>query len=635
MKHTTIKIVIVLICMLFPMSCGTDFLDTKPVDKVPSELTWSDGPLSQAFVFNVYSFLGYGGFEEQMLAAYTDEAMFTHAGRNINTFTEGIENPSNLAWFSPTYEWKKMYTAIREANVAIENLPISTFEDTALRDKLLGESYFLRAYYYHQLVRFYGGVPIVKTSYGLNEDYTIVRSTFEECVNFIVSDLDQAATLLDGLTMDPGRASKLAALSLKSRILLYAASDLHDQVKASAASSLIDGYADYAFLGYTTGSQASRWQAAKDAALAALNLGIGYKLNLVAPATFDEAVANHVALSMGGGSGIADKAAGAELILQRTQTPLYTVENNWPLGGIHFGINNGPNGYHNWAGNTPIQQLVDDYQMMDGTEFDYGNSAHTSAPYENREPRFYATILYDGATWKPRPSDVATYDNVNQIQTGYYDGGLDGTGKPIIINGVDTRESPIENWNGSRTHYYVRKFIDSDPNVVDNQSGSQVVPWPFIRYTELVLNYVEACLGTNDEATAITWLNKIRFRAGLPAAVQTGSALVDLYRNERRLELAYEEHRYHDARRWMIAPTTLGRGIKIMRVDATLKVGKTPLSPYRFDKTVYDYTYTVQNNTDNETRTWNDKMYFRPIGRDEINRNEKLKDKNNPGYGNE
>lgn len=632
MKHTTIKIVIVLIWMLLPMSCGTDFLNTTPVNQVPSALTWSDGALSQAFIYNVYSFLGYGGFEEQMNAAYTDEAMFTHAGRNINTFNEGNENPSNLAWFSPTYEWTNMFTAIREANVALENLPISTFPDIALRDKLLGEAHFLRAYYYQQLVRFYGGVPIVEKSYGLDADYSVTRNTYEECVNFIVSDLDQAATLLNGLSMDPGRASKLAALALKSRVLLYAASDLHDQTKASAASSLLAGYSDYALLGYTTGSQASRWQAAKDAALAALNAGTGYKLDLAAPATFNEAKMNYVSLSMGGGSGIADKAAGVELILQRTQTPLYTVENNWPLGGIHFGINNGPNGYHNWAGNTPIQQLVDDYQMMDGTKFDWNNPAHSASPYENREPRFYATILYDGATWKPRPSDVATYDKVNQIQTGYYDGGLDKDGKQITINGVDTRESPIENWNGSRTHYYVSKFIDSDPNVVDNQSGSQVVPWPFIRYTELVLNYVEACIGSNDEPTAKTWLNKIRFRAGMPAVTETGSALTDVYRNERRIELVYEEHRYHDARRWMIAPTTLGRGIKITRVDATLKAGKTPLSPYKFDKTVYDYTYKVQNNTDNETRTWKDKMYFRPISRDEVNRNEKLKGHNNPDY---
>ncbi|HEX5168384.1 MAG TPA: RagB/SusD family nutrient uptake outer membrane protein [Cyclobacteriaceae bacterium] len=624
---TIYKILILFVCTAFPYSCGTDFLNTKPVDRVPAETVWSDGPLSQAFVFGIYAYLGYGGFEEQMLAAYTDEAMFTHAGRSINTFTEGTETASNLAWTSPTYAWGVMYEAIRAANTAIVNLPNATFTDID-KDMLLGEAYFLRAYYYHQLLRYYGAFPIVENLYGLDEDYAIARNTFEECVNFIVSDCDQAAGLLDGKNEIPGRANKLAALGLKSRVLLYAASDLHDMPTASANSTLLANYPNKDLIGYTSGDRATRWQAARDAAKAVLDATVGYKLFLNSPASFDDAVANYVALSMGGGSNAADKLAAVELLFQRTHTPLYTVENDWPLGGIHFGINNGPNGYHNWAGNTPIQQLVDDYEMMDGSKFDWNNATHKGAPYDNRDPRFYGTILYDGAGWKPRPSDVAGLDPVNQIQTGYYADGSGGT-----INGVDTRESPIENWNGSRTHYYVRKFIDPDPAVVDNQSGFQVVPWPFIRYTEIVLNYVEASIELGDEAEAKTWLNKIRYRAGMPEITDSGIALRDRYRNERRIELAYEEHRYHDARRWMIAPTTLGRGIKSIHVEATVKAGQTPNVPYRYDKTKYNYTYTVEDNTSNETRTWVDKMYYRPISRNEINRNDKLV--NNPGYSEE
>jgi starch-binding outer membrane protein, SusD/RagB family len=116
----------------------------------------------------------------------------------------------------------------------------------------------------------------------------------------------------------------------------------------------------------------------------------------------------------------------------------------------------------------------------------------------------------------------------------------------------------------------------------------------------------------------------------MPALTETGGALKERYRNERRIELVYEEHRYHDARRWMIAPETLGRGIKSIHVEATLKPGATPNVPYRFDKTKYNYTYTVEDNTSNETRKWNDKMYFRPIVRNEINRNSDLIQ--NPGY---
>lgn len=625
MNRSRILSFFVLTGLLVLMSCNSDFLNTEPKDKISSEATWADGPLSQAFIFNVYSFLGYGGFEEQALAALTDEAMFTHAGRNIDPFTGGSETPSNLAWVSGTYEWGTMFLAIRQANIALDRLPTSTFPDDELRDRLLGEAYFLRGYYYQQLLRYYGGVPLIDKPYGLNEDYSVTRNTYEECVNFIVSDLDKAAELLDGKPETPGRASKLAAMALKSRVLLYAASDLHDGPTASAKSSVLGGSAALNLVAYPSGDRNARWQAAKAAAKAVVDAGQGYKLDLSAPVSAAEGRANYIAVAMGGESAVADPAGAVELIFQRTHTPLYTVEDGWPLGGIHYGINNGPNGYHNWAGNTPIQQLVDDYEMMDGSKFDWNNPAHAADPYSNRDPRFYGTIMYDGADWKPRPSDVAALDPVNQVQTGYYDDGAGG-----LINGIDTRESAIENWNGSRTHYYTRKFINPDPALPDNQSNAQTIPWPFIRYTEAVLNYVEACIETNDEATAREWLNRIRFRVGMPAITDAGDALRQRYRNERRIELAYEEHRYHDARRWMIPATTVGRGIKAINVKATLKPGKSALVPYRHDTSVYDYTYTVVDNTENETRTWNDKMYYRPISRDEINRNDKLVQ--NPGY---
>ncbi len=625
MKKYLIIISIVLVATVFPYSCNQDFLNTTPLDKISSEATWADGPLSQAFVFNIYSYLGYGGFEEQALAAISDEAMFTHAGRNIDTFNEAAESPSNPAWFSSTYEWDDMYLAIRQANIALMELPESTFSDDVLRERLQGETYFLRAYYYHQLLRFYGGFPIIVTPYGLNEDYTIARNTWKECVDFIVSDLDQAISYLDGKDETPGRATKLAAMALKSRVLLYAASDLHDGSAASANSSVLSNYSNLDLVAYTSGDQNARWIAARDAAEAVLNEGQGYKLDLTAPVTPEEGKNNYISIALGGESSVGDPTASVELIFERTHTPEYTAEDAWPLGGIHYGINNGPNGYHNWAGNTPIQQLVDDYEMMDGSKFDWGNAAHAAAPYVDRDPRFYATILYDGADWKPRPPDVADRDPANQIQTGYYDDGAGGK-----LNGIDTRESDIENWNGSRTHYYTRKFIDPDPGLPDNQSNAQVIPWPFIRYTEAVLNYVEACIETGLEDEARLWLNRIRYRAGMPEIFDTGQDLVDRYRNERRIELAYEEHRYHDARRWMIAPSTLGRGIKAIDVQATLKLGQTPHVPYRYDTNVYDYVYTVVDNTENEVRTWDDKMYYRVIVRDELNRNDKLVQ--NPGY---
>ncbi|MBO0933995.1 RagB/SusD family nutrient uptake outer membrane protein [Fibrella aquatilis] len=623
------RVLIISTCALVAVvvSCNQNFLNTQPLDKISSDAAWGDGALAQAFVFNIYSFLGYGGYEEQALAAYTDEAMFTHAGRNINTFTEGTETPGNLAWTSATYEWGNMYLAIRQANVALDKLPNSSFADKGLRDQLMGEAYFMRAYFYQQLLRFYGGVPLISKPYGLNEDYAVARNTYDECVKFIVADLDNAAKLLDGKSPEAGRATKLAALSLKARVLLYAASDLHDAAKAKAAIPALASATNAELFVYTSGDQASRYQAALTACKAALDAGTGrgYKLGLTAPATALDGRNNYVAIAMGGQSGAADASAASELIFFRTLSALWTAESNWPLGGLNYGINNGPNGYHNWAGNTPVQQLVDDYEMMDGTKFDWNNATQKAAPFTNRDPRFYATILYDGADWKPRPSDVAGLDPANQVQTGYYDDGKGGT-----VNGIDTRESAVENWNGTRTAYYTRKFIDLNPALPDNQSNTQVIPWPFIRYTELVLNYVEAALATGNEAEARTWLNRIRFRAGMPATTESGAALLARYRNERRIELVYEEHRYHDARRWLIAPTTVGRGIKSINTRAKLKAGAVANSPYKFDRTKYDYTYTVVDNTQNETRKWVDKMYYRPVSRNEMNRNAKLTQ--NPGY---
>ena len=625
MKKGKLVLLGLLTLALVPISCNEDFLETQPLDSISADATWADGALAQAFVFNVYASLGYGGFEEEGLASLTDEAMFTHSGRGVNVITEGSLSPSGTGNVNIIPQWNELYLAIRKANIALQELPNSTFDDQTLKDRLMGEAHFLRAYYYHQLMRYYGGAPLIDAPYGLDDDYSIARGTYAENVDFVTSDLDKAISLLEGKEVTPGRASMLSAMGLKSRVLTYAASDLRDGPTASAKSATLGGYSNLELVAYTSGDRDARWNAAKTAAKAVLDATTGYKLDLTEPASAEEATETYISIAMGGGSAVGDAAARSELLFERTHSPLFTQESNWPLGGIHQGINNGPNGYHNWAGNTPIQQLVDDYQMMDGSDFDWSNEEHASAPYENRDPRMAATILYDGAAWKPRPDDVASIDPYDEIQTGTY---ADGSGG--IIPGVDMRDSPIENWNGSRTGYYVRKFIDPDPSLVDNQSSAQVVPWPFIRYTEIILNYAEASIALGDEGEARNWLNKIRFRAGMPALTSSGTELLEDYINERRVELAYEEHRYHDARRWMIADQTLGRGIKVMKVTATLKAGATPRTPYQYDTSVYDYTYTVVDNNDNETRTWDDKMYFMPISRDEINRNNLLIQ--NPGY---
>jgi hypothetical protein len=175
----------------------------------------------------------------------------------------------------------------------------------------------------------------------------------------------------------------------------------------------------------------------------------------------------------------------------------------------------------------------------------------------------------------------------------------------------------------------MRKFIDPDPNIVDNTTR-QYIPWPFFRYTEAVLNYVEACIELHQDTEAKLWLSKIRFRAGMPAITETGDALRDRYRNERRIEMVYEEQRYHDTRRWMIAPQVLGRKLVYMKVTGRLKPAAVAPVPYRHDETAYTYEYLPVEDNSLENRQWVDKMYYRPISRDEMNRNAKLVQ--NPGY---
>ena len=619
MTHKALIILLAAGSML--TACKKDFLNTKPLDQVEASATWKDPALAEAFVNNIYSGLGEGGFTgsgEEMLAAFSDEAIFTHQGRGINIFNQGNSNPSNPGLVSTPTEWSFLYTQIRRANIALEGLSTATLP-TPVKERLEGEARFLRAYFYHQLLRFYGGVPIITKVYGLGEEYAIARNTYAEVSGFIVKESDMAITLLKGKAKVRGRASDLAALAIKSRQLLYDASDLHDMPTAKSKSSVLSGYAKPELVGFVSGDRRARWVAARDAAKAVLDAaGSGYKTSLSAPVSVDAGRKNYLSIAMGGMSKHPDADPGVastkELLFERTFSP------DQLSAATRHGIRQGPNGYNNWAGNTPIQELVDDYEMMDGTRFSWNNATHKADPYENRDPRFYASILYDGSPWKPRGSAL---DPANEIQTGTY---FAGTTK---IVGIDTRQGPIENWNGSFTGYYFTKFVDPDPTIRD-ATMPQFVPWAFFRFTEAMFNYAESLIELGEDAEARSWLNRIRFRAGMPAITESGEALKQRYRNERRIEMAFEEQRYHDARRWMIAPQVLGRKTTYIQIEGRLKPGATAPVPYRKDKTKFDYTYTPIVNNDLENRVWIDEMYYRPFTLAETQRNSLLEQ--NPGY---
>src|SRR5690606_25206332 len=157
-----------------------------------------DAALAEAFVVEIYNGFGQGGLDEQMQASLTDESMFTHPGRGINTVTESRSNDADQGWINGSYSWANVYGRIRATNIALVHLAEPRFDNSSgIAEQLMGEAYFLRAFYYHQLLRYYGAVPLIDRVYELGEeDYTAPRNTYEECVAFIIADCDRASELL-------------------------------------------------------------------------------------------------------------------------------------------------------------------------------------------------------------------------------------------------------------------------------------------------------------------------------------------------------------------------------------------------------------------------------------------------------
>jgi len=567
-------------------------LDLTPTDQLSDAAVFADPKLTQAFLNDMYRGMGHGLYEI-MLASVSDETHFIHDYHTSEIVTSIITSSYRAALDDPRFShfnWSSNFSRIRQTNIFLSHIDATTF-DAAWKQRMKGEAYFLRAYFYHNLMRMYGGVPLITKVYGLNEDYKVARNSFKETVDFIVANADSAAALLPTsyTGADVGRATKGAALALKARVLLYAASDLYN-VNPSAN----------ALTGYTTPQdRTALWRAAKNAAQAVMDLG-SYGLFRPTPASSQEAAQNYADLFL--------QKTSQEAIMSRF---FLTTRDD----GAYPNRDDGPNGYHTWGGNTPIQNLVDDYRMADGSKFDWNNPAHAAAPYQNRDPRFYGSILHDGAPWRARPTDVKNLDPAGTIQTFRQLKLSDGS----VVAGLDTRDSPVENWNGAYSGYYLRKFIDPSLNA---QFTRQEVPWIFFRYAEVLLNYAEASIELNELGDAVNVLNQIRLRAGMPpfSAGLGQAALRDEYRNERRVEMVFEEQRFFDVRRWMIAPAVLSKvagGINIF-VEGTSSTDRSTWKNYRY---VID---TIQ------ARAWDNKLYFMPIHINEMNRNGLLKQ--NPGY---
>jgi starch-binding outer membrane protein, SusD/RagB family len=543
--------------LVFLFSSCSDYLDTVPGDQYDDNAVWSSPSLIESFVYKIYLGIPYP-YQWYMSASLVDEAVpIQNDGVTTRVLTSTMTPDdqgafvSNWATCMENWWWKSVYTNIRACNLFLSKIDAVEFTDNTKKQQLIGEVHFLRGYFYYLLMAQYGGVPLIDKVINIGDDYNTPRNTFEETVNFIVDDLD-AAVADDKLEeqTDKTRATVGAAYALKSRVLLYAASDLYHS-NASWAGSY-----DYPeLIGYVSDNRETLYKAAKAAAEKVMTLGYDlYKGNSDPAANFQE-----LFLQMSSSEQI--------FITQydKQNFPYYATDwIAWVCGTPSYG---------GFALNQVTANLADAFENADGTSFSF--DAQKSSPYAGRDPRFYASILYNGASWY-----------VNSW----------GTTSPSIIDITSTDSN-----NGNTTGYYIRKFISPSEN--DYYYGSrQPEPYIQIRYAEVLLNYAEACLGLGDEASARSAMNKIRERAGMPDVPdsETGTALLARYRNERRVELAWEGHRFFDVRRWMIASQAYvaARGVKVES------------GSYK----EFDF----------ESRAWNNSHYLIPISRTEMQKNTAL-----------
>jgi hypothetical protein len=546
------KIVLVF-SLVFTVSCSEDVLDKIPLTSYSDATVWKDQNLIDAFISNTYRVFPIGW---SILANLSDECNRRN-NQGYATINSGVLTPSSTTtvnYWSNThanggdgYTSSGYYDVVKRCNIFFANISQANI-DATIKNRMKGEMKFFRGYAYFRLATFYNGVPLITKTFNLTDDFYLPRNTYAECMDFALAELDTAITLLP-LTYpvkETGRVTKGTAMAAKARALLYMASPLNNPSNDQA-----------------------KWQKAADAAKAVIDLNI-YSLYSDYKKSYTE-----------------DAIYNSEIIWERLYNNKlyseYSVEQSYM-----------PNGYYGYGQVHPLQNAVDDYEMVSGLLPKDDPAYDPQNPYVNRDPRFYACILYDGALFQGR--EVETF----------------------IPNGKDSYQGTITNWNATNTGYYPRKFI-AETYIVPGGTNSSNAPWPHFRYNEVLLNYAEAKYYLGDEATCRQYINLIRSRpsVNMPPVTETGTALLERLRHERRIELYMEEHRWFDLRRWKIAPVVLSQQARKVDIVKDLATGK---------KT---YTYSDLK-LFSLSRSFPEKMYYLPIPQTEMNKNSKLVQ--NPGY---
>ncbi len=536
-------------------SCSNETIHNEPVQYVSPDIVYGNVVLITQMVNRLYTHIP-GGYNRlggsSMVAAATDEAVNAARGSEAELWGTGSWGTTPASQRDDLFP--ALYAGIRATFIYTEEIHPNIVDAVmvkAERDSHYGQVLFIRALLNFELLKRYGGYPLVKRSLKPSDDLNIPKSSYDECAAYIISLCDEAIPLLNIVypASDFGRATRGAAMALKARVLLYAASPLHN-----------------------TSSDVSKWAAAAAAAEQVISLSnAGAKVyDLYTAGTGYDAFFNTL-------------AGNKEIIFSKMDVRNNTIEQlNGPVSLV------GGRG-----GTNPSLDLVNAYERIDGTPFDWDNPEHAANPFANRDPRFAKSILYNGSSWMG--TTIETFEGGKDLQT----------------------------INATRTGFYIRKFLSPNARFVA-PTGVADHCFPLFRYAEILLNYAEAmneAYGPDNASayslTARQALALIRSRAGLTGnqsvpSAKTREEMRDAIRRERRIELAFEEHRHMDLRRWKLAEEVLNkpvRGLKIVRTGDS------------------DFSYSVRTV---ENRVFQPKMYFYPFPQEEISRNSSLNQ--NPGW---
>lgn len=514
-------------------ACNDGFLDKKPLDKLSEEAVFNSDALAESYINAIYTVLP-DPFTEGNIGCISDEGFFRYGGTSTRYIADGSMTPSSIIpqdEGGPAHNtrttflniWNRAYEYIYRLNYFIryvEEKGSAMSED--VKKRLLGESYFLRAWAYTNLIERYGGVVLVdKPHEDLGAKFDEGRADFDKCVEFINDDLDKAYELLsEKAGTAQGRVHKDCVLALRCRLTLIVASPLFNDPNFPTGGIFRGAYSE------------DKWQLAYDAAKAICDradVDGAYALD----DTYD---------------GFWRDINSPEVIWAK----YFVQSSNQPhKAQLFYGLMDFGGG--GWESFNPTQAMWLDYEMKNGKKiFEEGSGYDPLHPFKNRDPRFEHCIIYPTKIYKWVNKDGQAQETELQLYLLYENSELSDCekGKPELSTSKKASDQiHITNTGGSG----LTKWYMPDKYISESLIGNVMYPW--FRMGEMYLNLAEAAYHVHKEDVCREYINKVRSRADvmMPEVTESGTDLYDRLINERRIELAFEAFRYFDTRRLKIA----------------------------------------------------------------------------------